>query len=117
MYGSGGTEGPWRALQGAEEQQAKQAAEMFNMRQAIAQQRGAQATQQEFIKSNLAQGWLGSGTPTTGGAELTAGGGSNFIPDYMAKQFFDIARTEGIPAANKFPVQDTYRNLLLLLLP
>lgn len=115
LYGSGGAEGPWRALQAQEEQSQKTAAEIFNMKQAIAQQRGAQATQQEFMKSNISQGWLGMPTPTEGGAPtaggapteggVMAGGGSNFVPKDVAQQFLDIARTEGIPAANKFKSQ------------
>jgi len=109
LYGSGGAEGPWRALQSAEEQGNKTAAEIFNMKQAIAQQRGAQATQQDFMKSNVSQGWLGMPAPTEGGAPaqggVQAGGGSNFIPKDVASQFLDIAKTEGIPAANKFKSQ------------
>lgn len=110
LYGSGGAEGPWRALQAQEEQSNKTAAEIFNMKQAIAQQRSAQAVQQDFMKSNIQQGWLGMPTqPTEGGAQPTggvqAGGGANFIPASVAQQFFDIAKTEGIPAANKFKSQ------------
>lgn len=110
LYGSGGAEGPWRALQGAEEQSTKTAAELFNMKQAIAQQKSAQAMQQDFMKSNMQQGWLGMPTqPTEGGAQTTggvqAGGGANFIPASVAQQFFDLAKTEGIPAANKFKSQ------------
>lgn len=112
LYGSGGAEGPWRALQGAEEQSSKTAAEIFNMKQAIAQQRSAQAMQQDFMKSNIQQGWLGMPTQPTGGAGgvgseggIQAGGGANFIPQDIAGQFLDIAKTEGIPAANKFKSQ------------
>lgn len=104
IYGSGGAEGPWRALQAQQQQEDKQAAELFNMRQAIAQQKGAQELQQQFIKSNQAQGWLGAPAQGTDGG-VQAGGGSNFIPDYMSKQFLDIAKTEGITAANKFKSQ------------
>ena len=107
LYGSGGAEGPWRALQGAEEQGNKAAAEIFNMRQAIAQQKSAQAMQQDFMKSNIQQGWLGMPTQPTegGGGGVQAGGGANFIPVRVAQQFFDLAKTEGIPAANKFKSQ------------
>lgn len=106
LYGSGGAEGPWRALQGAEEQSTKTAAEIFNMKQAIAQQRSAQSMQQDFMKSNMQQGWLGMPTqPTEGGGGVQAGGGANFIPTSVAQQFFDLAKTEGIPAANKFKSQ------------
>ena len=107
LYGSGGAEGPWRALQGAEEQGNKAAAEIFNMRQAIAQQKSAQAMQQDFMKSNIQQGWLGMPTQPTegGGGGVQAGGGANFIPVRVAQQFFDLAKTEGIPVANKFKSQ------------
>jgi hypothetical protein len=110
LYGSGGAEGPYKALQAQEEQGNKTAAEIFNMKQAIAQQRSAQSLQQDFMKSNIQQGWLGMPSqPTEGGAPsaggVQAGGGSNFIPTSVAQQFFDVARTEGIPAANKFKSQ------------
>ena len=90
IYGSGGAEGPWRALQAQEEQGQKTAAEIFNMKQAIAQQRGAQATQQEFMKSNISQGWLGMPTPTEGGAPATGGvqaGGSGAVTNFMCPAF------------------------------
>ena len=110
LYGSGGAEGPGRALLAAEEQNVKTSSEIFNMKQAIAQQRSAQSLQQDFMNSNIQQGWLGmpaqptgSGAPSAGGVQ--AGGGSNFIPTSVAQQFFDVARTEGIPAANKFKSQ------------
>lgn len=110
LYGSGGAEGPWRALQAQEEQGQKTAAEIFNMKQAISQQRSAQAMQQDFMNSNIQQGWLGMpAQPTEGGAPsaggVQAGGGANFIPTSVAQQFFDIAKSEGIPAANKFKSQ------------
>jgi hypothetical protein len=112
LYGSGGAEGPGRALLAAEEQNTKTAAEIFNMKQAIAQQRSAQTMQQDFMKSNIQQGWLGmpaqpteGGAPATGTGGVQAGGGANFIPTSVAQQFFDIAKTEGIPAANKFKSQ------------
>jgi hypothetical protein len=110
LYGSGGAEGPGRALLAAEEQGNKTAAEIFNMKQAIAQQRSAQSMQQDFMNSNIQQGWLGMpAQPTEGGAPsaggVQAGGGANFIPTSVAQQFFDVARTEGIPAANKFKSQ------------
>jgi murein DD-endopeptidase MepM/ murein hydrolase activator NlpD len=105
-YGSGGTEGPQRQVQAQMAQHEAGNTEIFNMRQAIAQQKAAQRQREVFDTANQSQGWGLSGAPATGGAPgaaPTTGAAPSLKPTKeIVDQFNTIRMTEGDAAANKF---------------
>jgi len=105
-YGSGGTEGPQRQVQAQMAQNDAGNTEIFNMRQAIAQQKAAQRQREVFDTANQSQGWGLSGAPAAGGAPgaaPTTGAAPSFKPTKeIVDQFNTIRMTEGDAAANKF---------------
>jgi virulence-associated protein VapD len=83
-------------------QREEQAANIFQMRNQIEQQKAAQAQLQNVKAADLASGW---GTPQTGAATSGATSAptvqSGFSPD-VVEQYNRILNTEGLAAANKF---------------
>jgi hypothetical protein len=83
-------------------QREEQAANIFQMRNQIEQQRAAQAQLQNVRAADLASGWgmpqAGAATP---GATPAPTVQSGFSPD-VVEQYNRILNTEGLAAANKF---------------
>ena len=93
---SGGMAGPGQALAARSAEREGQSAELFNMRNAIAQN----AMQQKQIESQRAQdissGWGGAGAPGQAVA------GQMPLPADIVQQYNSIFQNEGRDAANKF---------------
>ena len=74
-WGSGGAEGPSRALAARDEQKAKEAKELFDMRTQMASYKAAQSKQQAFEKRRAQElgGGEGAGAaPAAGGVQIPA---------------------------------------------
>lgn len=75
-WGSGGAEGPSRAVAARDEQKAKEARELYDMRTQMASYRAAQTKQQAFEKrraQELGGGGEGAGSvPAAGGVQIPA---------------------------------------------
>jgi hypothetical protein len=91
---SGGVAGPGEALRARAAEREGQNAEIFNMRNMLAQNELQQKQIQGARAQDLAAGWGPSGTSTAGG--------TGTIPADIIDQYNRILQTQGLDAATKF---------------
>jgi hypothetical protein len=100
--GSGATQA--QAMDTRNKQREEQAANIFQMRNQIEQQKAAQAQLANVKAADISSGWgvpQTSNAPTTGTAPVSASAQSGFSPEVVA-QYNRILDTQGLAEANKF---------------
>ena len=92
---SGGMAGPGEALSKRAADRESQNAELFNMRNVLAQNDTQQKQIQAQRQQDISSGW-------GGGASGVGAPGKTPVPDYIVEQYNTILKTQGLDAANKF---------------
>jgi hypothetical protein len=93
---SGGVAGPGEALRARASEREGQNAEIFNMRNMLAQNELQQKQIQNSRTQDLASGWGPQGSTGVGA------GGTGAIPQNIVEQYNRILQTQGLDAANRF---------------